>query len=374
MARTPFYGRGPGPAIARMDMQAATAPGRAYAQMFANLGKTAGDTIKQYGLNKEKQKKNQAFIKGQSNLLGMLEEQDPEQAARYATMKEQLNDPDVSLSERAELGKQLMQNITLTGQMKDQMINRETKEQALGLAKQLESTTVENAELRTEVARLTKDSVVSGVDADARMKESAANISEIKEPYVKDDMALDRENRQSAIDYRKAATLSMFLKQNNINAPVPKDLEKRFSEIATLLGKNNDSTVKVRTSGLFGGDEVEIPYSEYKQNPDEYAPLVNDRIKVLQANEERLRKEQTNVMQGFKIPITDKETGEQIFITLLEKMEYDEKRKQLQDERDLKLQGTPDQRSGYMSGMNMDYSNLDPSEAELMAAPKATRP
>ena len=374
MARTPFYGRGPGPAIARMDMQAATAPGRAYAQMFANLGKTAGDTIKQYGLNKEKQKKNQAFIKGQSNLLGMLEEQDPEQAARYATMKEQLNDPDVSLSERAELGKQLMQNITLTGQMKDQMINRETKEQALGLAKQLESTTVENAQLRNEIGRLTKDSVVSGADADARAKTKKANMLGVDEAYYKTDKALDRENKQSLIDYRKVASLGMFLKQNNINAPVPKDLEKRFSEIATLLGKNNDSTVKVRTSGLFGGDEVEIPYSEYKQNPDEYAPLVNDRIKVLQANEERLRKEQTNVMQGFKIPITDKETGEQIFITLLEKMEYDEKRKQLQDERDLKLQGTPDQRSGYMSGMNMDYSNLDPSEAELMAAPKATRP
>ena len=374
MARQPFYGRGPGPAIARMDMNAATAPGRAYGQMFANLGKQAGGMIEQYGLNKEKQKKNQAFIKGQSNLLGMLEEQDPEQAARYTTMKEQLNDPDVSLSERAELGRQLMQNITLTGQMKDQMINRETKEQALGLAKQLESTTVENAELRTEIARLTKDSVVSGADAEARAKTTKANMLGVDEAYQKTDKALDRENKQSLIDYRKAASLGMLLKQNNINAPVPKDLEKRFSEIATLLGKNNDSTVKVRTSGLFGGDEVEIPYSEYKQNPDEYAPLVNDRIKVLQANEERLRKEQTNVMQGFKIPITDKETGEQIFITLLEKMEYDEKRKQLQDERDLKLQGTPDQRSGYMSGMNMDYSNLDPSVAELMAAPKATRP
>jgi len=147
MARTPFYGRGPGPAIARMDMQAATAPGRAYGQMFANLGKTAGDTIKQYGLNKEKQKKNQAFITGQSNLLGMLEEQDPEQAARYATMKEQLNNPDVSLSERAELGKQLMQNITLTTQLKDQMVNRETKEQALKLANRTEDLTVKNYEL-----------------------------------------------------------------------------------------------------------------------------------------------------------------------------------------------------------------------------------
>ena len=57
MARQPFYGRGPGPAIARMDMNAATAPGRAYGQMYANLGKQVGDTIKEYGLNKEKRAK-----------------------------------------------------------------------------------------------------------------------------------------------------------------------------------------------------------------------------------------------------------------------------------------------------------------------------
>jgi len=57
MARQPFYGRGPGPAIARMDMNAATAPGRAYGQMYANLGKQVGDTIEEYGLNKEKRAK-----------------------------------------------------------------------------------------------------------------------------------------------------------------------------------------------------------------------------------------------------------------------------------------------------------------------------
>ena len=54
MARQPFYGRGPGPAIARMDMNVATAPGRAYGQMAANLGKQVGGMIEQYGLNKEK--------------------------------------------------------------------------------------------------------------------------------------------------------------------------------------------------------------------------------------------------------------------------------------------------------------------------------
>ena len=57
MARTPFYGRGPGPAIARMDMNTATAPGRAYGQMAANLGKQVGDTIREYGLNKAKRAK-----------------------------------------------------------------------------------------------------------------------------------------------------------------------------------------------------------------------------------------------------------------------------------------------------------------------------
>lgn len=54
MARQPFFGRGAGPQIARMNLNAATAPGRAYGQMFANLGGQIGKTIEQYGLNKEK--------------------------------------------------------------------------------------------------------------------------------------------------------------------------------------------------------------------------------------------------------------------------------------------------------------------------------
>jgi hypothetical protein len=41
--------------------------------------------------------------------------------------------------------------------------------------------------------------------------------------------------------------------------------------------------------------------------------------------------------------------------------EEDEERK------DIEAQKIPDQRSGFMSGMNMDYSNIDPSIAELMS-------
>ena len=64
MARQPFFGRGPGPAIARMDMNAATAPGRAYGQMFANVGKQIGGAIEKYGLNKEKRAKLTGEIEG----------------------------------------------------------------------------------------------------------------------------------------------------------------------------------------------------------------------------------------------------------------------------------------------------------------------
>ena len=64
MARQPFYGRGPGPQIARMDMNAATAPGRAYGQMFANLGKIAGDSIEKYAEGKKKKEEQDELIKG----------------------------------------------------------------------------------------------------------------------------------------------------------------------------------------------------------------------------------------------------------------------------------------------------------------------
>lgn len=57
MARTPFFGRGPAPQIARMDMQAATAPGRNWGAAFESIGQTVGDTLEKFRANKEKKKK-----------------------------------------------------------------------------------------------------------------------------------------------------------------------------------------------------------------------------------------------------------------------------------------------------------------------------
>ena len=100
MARTPFYGRGPGPAIARMDMNTATAPGRAYGQMAANLGKQVGGMIEQYGLNKEKQKNADARIKSAMNGLPEYENAGVLTPEARIMADEFLNDPTKSSAEK----------------------------------------------------------------------------------------------------------------------------------------------------------------------------------------------------------------------------------------------------------------------------------
>ena len=49
-----FFGSSGAPAIAKMDMRAATEPYRAFGQMFANLGKIAADSLEKYRVNNEK--------------------------------------------------------------------------------------------------------------------------------------------------------------------------------------------------------------------------------------------------------------------------------------------------------------------------------
>jgi hypothetical protein len=79
MARTPFYGRGPGPQIARMDMQAATAPGKAIGGMFANLGKIGADSLEKFRENKEKKESEDFNYKTAKGYLN----NNPELAKQY---------------------------------------------------------------------------------------------------------------------------------------------------------------------------------------------------------------------------------------------------------------------------------------------------
>ena len=61
MARRPFFGQGPAPQIARMNMEAATAPGRAYAAAFQKLGDIASDTLEKFREKKEEKEREDNF-------------------------------------------------------------------------------------------------------------------------------------------------------------------------------------------------------------------------------------------------------------------------------------------------------------------------
>jgi hypothetical protein len=323
MARQPFFGRGPGPAIARMDMNAATAPGRAYGQMFANMGKQIGDTIQQYQLNKQKRDESEAAFRGK---FGRITEQ-PDGAEKILAMQ---NDPVIGPTlKRIQEGKGTQPDFdkfnaftSADTEQEIQLMKKRAMESDIA-TKLLEN---ENRKLRNQIGVETKDDVVAGVGADTRRKKAQAGIAETDEAYQKTDKALGRENIQSQIDYRDAATLSMLFKQNNINAPVPQDLEKRYSEIMSLMPKLDNTKIKVKTTGTFGtgfnAEEKEIPYSEYKENPDDYAPLVTDQLKGLQLQENALKEELSQLTLSTPIPYTNDDTGAQGMTTVREMLKF----------------------------------------------------
>lgn len=135
----------------------------------------------------------------------------------------------------------------------------------------------------------------------------------------------------------------------NIGGTVTQDVEKRFSDIASQIKQIDDSQVKVRDTD---GDEVMISFKDYQENPDNYAPQISDRIKLLQAKKEGLIEEQSNVMLDAKIPYTDPETGQKLFTTIREKMEYDQLRaKRLEEERQAQIEENKAKLPGAFGGI-----------------------
>lgn len=172
MARQPFFGRGAGPQIARMDMNAATAPGRAYGQAFANMGKQIGGMIEQYGLNKEKRQKEEDTAMGNlanfspEDLLA-LETSNPKlgQALKRATT-EQATPRDFQLinsasapfiAAKARERDARLQEATIKGkefENKFNLANEENELLKLNLENQARSQVLDLNDLRAEGTRL----------------------------------------------------------------------------------------------------------------------------------------------------------------------------------------------------------------------------
>ena len=163
MARQPFYGRGPGPAIARMDMNAATAPGRAYGQMYANLGKQVGGAIEKYGLNKEKRNKLQATLEGQ------LSTADPSVMQAFTmTGDEAYDKKNQTLFDKVQSGNASIPDLERANGL---LAGRTTQENAM-LKKQNAETLQEKNELELSLGKALKDPTIAKALADAQVAES----------------------------------------------------------------------------------------------------------------------------------------------------------------------------------------------------------
>ena len=170
MARRPFYGQGGAIPIAKMNMQAATAPGRAYAQMGKDFGEKIGGAIKQYGLNKEKRAAEERTAMG--NLAGFSEEELTQ----------------ISGS-NPQLGKAIKNAISEKASPKDfQLINASSAPIVAGKARRLqeENSQIKNqlSKLNLDIGRLIKDPKVRTAVAEASTAESNAVTAEAKASYA----------------------------------------------------------------------------------------------------------------------------------------------------------------------------------------------
>ena len=332
----PFFKGNYGSALARVDTRPILEAGRAQGQMFAQMGKDIGGMIKEYGLNKEKRDKAEAAFQGDFGRVM----QDPEQLASMQadpvigpTLKKiqegkgSLPDFDKynayrAADKQAELDtlrtkSAELQGIAQTLLNENRRLGNEFDRDTMGSRKR-------TAKGQADIVQAAGDYASEQEQADLTGKttRTAATAQAIQQG--KEMFPLEKKNIESLIRSRDFSTFYNAMGMSGKTLP---DLEKRFSEISTQLDKIDSSPIKVKTKGgLFGsGEEKTITFEEYKKNPDDYAPLTSERIQTLEANEARLVQEQTDAMLNTPMKAKDTETGEEINITLAEKIAFEKK-------------------------------------------------
>ena len=390
MARRPYFSGNYGSALgstanaANLIAQA----GQAQGQMFANLGQQIGGAIEKYQLNKEKREAEERTA------MGSLASFSAEELMEFKS-----RDPKLSKA---------IDNIQSdNASPKDfQLINASSAPYIAGRSRRLQE---ENAQIKNSLSKLNlemaqilqlpkvrdaidqyglnevvRDSKRQTIPSDTKVNletnkallealpsQTSATISSNKATEMKGDIVvadamnrggpvgvakdleidrgLAREDLRSAIRSKEINSAAAFYKSMNIGGSVPQDLEKRFSDISSQISKIDDSQIKVRNTD---GEEVMVTFKDYQNNPDNFAPLVSDRLKLLETKKNGLIEEQTNVMLDARIPYTDPETGEQKFTTVREKMAYDQIRaKKIQDQRQAKIEENKAKLPGAFYGM-----------------------
>lgn len=333
MARRPFYGQGGAIPIARMNMQAATAPGRAYAQMGKDFGEKIGSAIKQYGLNKEKREKligeiEAHYEQNKDALTQIGMSGDEAQDKKDFSQRDKFIKGDMSMAELEGYAGKLARgdvlktkaaenesrrianemgalNLSITEELKDTRIGIERDKGVISrLGTQLVVETdpqkreliqaqftdaianLGQGDMRRKLERKETESKLSLVGPQTDATLSALKASELKSDteyadileqggpagvaqQLQEDRDLARQYKQSQIDYTNNAGLAQLYKSLAQKNPT---FAEQFTPLAALQDKLRGLTVKTPK-----GESVS--YAEYEKlhndDPDLY-PMNNE--------------------------------------------------------------------------------------------------
>ena len=246
MARRPFYGQGGAIPIAKMNMQAATAPGRAYAQMGKDFGDKIGSAIEQYGLNKVKREK----------LVNEIE----------ATLPKYMEG--ITMSGNEELDKKGMSQIS---KFRDGDMNMAQLEGLAGKLARMEKQETAGLDQRY------KEAQIQGVEFENKFNEADADRRKLRSIFETEGAGLLNKLRKSQV---AVADIEKQLKENRLG--VDKELlnTQLEREKASLANLQEEVTQKRNTNSVF---------AELHQNKlTEFALNVSQAQSALAINAEKL--------------------------------------------------------------------------------------
>ena len=426
MARKPFFSGNYGSALARVDTRPIIEAGRAQGQMYANMGKQIGGMIKDYGLNKEKRAELTGEIEAMlpqymDSFTGTGNEVDDKKNFQRL---EKFSKGDMSMADLKGLAgelamkdkvqsKQLVRDLSTAQLQSAEFLNQQRKESASNMDNAfnaldrtrdeikslVDNGTLQPGDLTLGASRLldnpsllksrspealkyfasdpTKDAesklrlsnLERGQKVQKGLDESlggASNVGALQGESMIETLAgqkISNERTQSLTD---ATRLQMELLEKSADKTIPlnvnidKQINTVSSKIKSLRSKKsftkNDDGEFFNLDSLIDFDPI-TGVATISQDASKRDSVELDSLKKL-VEEEYLLRMQEIVPHELKDGTTINAPRGDI-IRLMQ--EEDEERK------DIEAQKIPDQRSGFMSGMNMDYSNIDPSIAELMS-------
>ncbi len=288
MARRPFYGQGGAIPIAKMNMQAATAPGRAYAQMGKDFGDKIGGAIEQYGLNKEKRAKLTGEIEATlpKYIEGITMSGDEEMDKKGMSQLRKFQDGDMNMAQLEGLAGKLARMDKQATAGLDQRY-KEAQIQGLKFENQFNEANKENRLLRNTLE-------TEGVGLLNRLRDNQLAVAGIEKQLKADELGVNKERLQTELEQLKASldrTKEEVTAKRNTNSVFADLHQKDLTEFALNVAKAT-SALAVNAEQL----------DQLKASSGVNLETKNENLSILQAERKKLEQElsqQQQLMNAF---------------------------------------------------------------------------